>query len=135
MLLASRLSAWCCGWNISRNSAERTLNGFAVIKSGHTAASRVTLQLEISPRANRSDRDMRTLGSGIPVAAAISESSSWPCFFRYWRTGVACISNLIESALFLVIRISCNGFDAIGELKHLEHLPDKVIEDYEESAE
>lgn len=45
--------------------------------------NRVTLHLDISPRADRSDKEMRTLGSGIPIAAAISKSSFWPCFFRY----------------------------------------------------
>jgi hypothetical protein len=52
----------------------------------------VTLHLDISPRAERSDRELRTLGSGIPVAAAISWSSFWPFVFRYCRIGVACIS-------------------------------------------
>ena len=52
---------------------------------------RVTLQLEISPRADRSERELSTLGSEIPVPMAISESSRWPYFFKYWRIGVLCI--------------------------------------------
>jgi len=37
--------------------------------------NRVTLQLDISPRWDRAEIDVRTLAKGIPVAAEISESS------------------------------------------------------------
>src|SRR5487761_2551302 len=65
--------------------------------------NRVTLHLDITPRADRSDREMRTFDSEIPVAAAISRSSCWPFFLRYCRIGVACISVLLAKMVVVVL--------------------------------
>ena len=44
-------------------------------------------------------------GNAMPVAAAISESMSWPYFLRCLRIGVVCIWNLSENLVWLAIEM------------------------------
>lgn len=76
----------------------------------------ITLQLETAFVSSSAEIVTRTWASVMPVSFAISLSSFWPCFLRYWMTVAVYIFGLFIRQLVTLISITSALLQAHGQV-------------------